>query len=84
MTSKNDCKFDDLLPDTTVLHTLDVTGMTLWRWTHDPEYRDVGFPPVIKLGRRNYRSRAALDAWTAAREVKKAQGEKRIAKKAKA
>lgn len=56
-------KFDDLIKDSEVGRMLGVTTMTLWRWTNLREYEDLKFPPVVKLGQRNYRSRSALNAW---------------------
>ena len=49
---------DELVPDTVVTKEFNVTLMTLWRWTNDPE---LAFPPAIKIRSRNYRSRRALD-----------------------
>jgi hypothetical protein len=51
---------DELVPDPQVWREFRVTSMTGWRWTRDPA---LGFPPVIKIRSRNYRSRAALNAW---------------------
>ena len=79
MTSKHDYQFDDLVLDRTVWSMLGVTSMTLWRWTHDADYRDLDFPPPIKLGRKSYRSRTALNAWTQQRAVKSVTGRKRKA-----
>ena len=51
---------DTLVPDPEVWKEFGVTSMTLYRWTNDP---DLGFPPVIKVRQRNYRSRRALEAF---------------------
>ena len=51
---------DQLVPDPEVWKEFGVTSMTLYRWTND---RDLGFPPVIKVRQRNYRSRRALEAF---------------------
>jgi hypothetical protein len=65
ITSDNKMKdqvIDEWVPDTQLRRELNTTAMSLWRWTHDPA---MGFPQVIKLGRRNFRSRAAIEAWKA-------------------
>jgi len=51
---------DQLVPDPEVWKEFGVTSMTLYRWTND---RDLGFPPVIKIRQRNFRSRRALEAF---------------------
>lgn len=53
---------EELVPDPQVWREFGVTSMTGYRWTHDP---DLGFPPTIKIGRHNYRSRNALEAFKA-------------------
>jgi predicted DNA-binding transcriptional regulator AlpA len=59
---------DPLVPDATVAEELGTTVMTLWRRSNDP---DEGFPPPIKIGNRNFRSRRALEAYKA-RKVREA------------
>jgi len=57
---------DSLVPD--VLATIELGGvtlMTLWRWDHDPEMIERGWPPAIRMKKRNYRSRRALEAFKA-------------------
>ena len=49
---------DRLVPDPQVWAEFGVTPMTGWRWTHNPE---LGFPPAVKINRRNFRSRKALE-----------------------
>ena len=49
---------DHLVPDPQVWVEFGITPMTGWRWTNDPE---MGFPPLIKIRTRNYRSREELD-----------------------
>lgn len=49
---------DDLVPDPQVWREFGVTSMTGYRWTRDP---NLGFPPVIKIRTRNFRSRRALE-----------------------
>lgn len=54
-------KIDDLIKDSEVWRSLGVTSMTLWRWTHEERFAHLKFPPVIKIGDRNYRSRSAVN-----------------------
>jgi hypothetical protein len=49
---------DTLVPDPIVRREFGVTAMTIHRWTNDPE---LGFPPIIKVRKRNFRSRRALE-----------------------
>jgi hypothetical protein len=49
---------DELVPDTVVVKEFGITSMSLFRWEHDPT---LGFPAKIKIRRRNYRSRRALE-----------------------
>ncbi len=49
---------DTLVPDTLVLKEFGISSMSLWRWDHDP---DLGFPPPIRIRRRKFRSRLALE-----------------------
>lgn len=51
---------DQLIPDPQVWRMLNICSMTLRRWTRDPK---MDFPPAIKIRSRNYRSRAAIEAW---------------------
>ena len=54
---------DYLVPDAQVAHEFSVTPMSLWRWDHDEAKIALGWPPKIKNGRRNYRSRNQLEAF---------------------
>jgi hypothetical protein len=49
---------DLLVPDPVVWREFGVTPMTGWRWTHNPS---LGFPPAVKINRRNFRSRQQLE-----------------------
>jgi hypothetical protein len=49
---------DELVPDPQVCREFGITSMTLWRWDRDPE---LDFPPVIKIRKKNYRSRQLLE-----------------------
>lgn len=53
---------DELVPDPKVWREFNITPMTGWRWTNDP---DLGFPPPIKIRTRCFRSRRALEAFKA-------------------
>jgi hypothetical protein len=57
---KADDTNDELVPDPVVWREFGISSMTGFRWTHDPE---LGFPPIIKIRDRNYRSRRALEAF---------------------
>jgi hypothetical protein len=48
----------DLVPDPRVCREFGITAMTLWRWDEDPT---LDFPPPIKIRKRKFRSRHALD-----------------------
>ena len=54
---------DQLVPDVVACAELGISRMTIWRWSHLPQYRDLAFPPPIAINDRNYRSRKALEAW---------------------
>jgi hypothetical protein len=49
---------DALVADPQVAREFSVSLMTIWRWDHDA---NLGFPPRIVVGRRNYRSRQQLE-----------------------
>lgn len=53
---------DDLVPDPVIIREFGLTPMKLWRWDQNP---DIGFPPKVKIGKRNYRSRRAVEAFKA-------------------
>jgi hypothetical protein len=54
---KND-DIGELVPDPQVCREFGVTSMTLWRWDEDPA---LNFPPPIRIRKRKFRSRRALD-----------------------
>lgn len=51
---------DQFVPDRIVANEFNVTLMTLWRWSRDP---NLGFPPAIKIRRKNFRSRTEIEAF---------------------
>lgn len=56
---------DQLVPDSLVTQELSVSRMTLWRWSHQPRYASLGFPPPITINGYHYRSRRLLEQWKA-------------------
>jgi hypothetical protein len=54
---------DRLVPDPEVAREFGVTTMTMWRWDHDEAKAALGWPPKIKNGDRNYRSRNQLEVF---------------------
>jgi predicted DNA-binding transcriptional regulator AlpA len=51
---------DEFVPDPQVWREFGVTAMTGHRWTSNPA---LDFPPKIKIGDRNFRSRRQLEAF---------------------
>lgn len=60
MTSKNNDNRDTLIPDPEVWAIFRRSSMTIHRWSNDPK---LGFPPIVKINKRNYRSARALEAF---------------------
>jgi len=54
---------EHLVPDPIVAAEFHVTLMTLWRWDKSPAKRELGWPPKVKIGTRNYRNRSGLEAF---------------------
>ena len=54
---------DELIPDRKVAREFNVTQRTLDEWTVDPA---LGFPPMLVIRRRRYRSRNQIEAFKAA------------------
>lgn len=50
----------ELIPDREVATEFGISQMSLWRWTHDP---NMNFPQKIKINGKNFRSRAAVNAF---------------------
>jgi hypothetical protein len=55
-----DPETDQLIPDPQIWAELGITPCTGDRWTKD---KDLGFPPIVKIRNRNYRSRRLFEAW---------------------
>jgi hypothetical protein len=53
---------DTLVPDPVVWREFNISSMTGWRWTRDP---DLGFPPPVKIRNRCFRSRRAIEEFKA-------------------
>ncbi|MGD0640215.1 MAG: hypothetical protein ABSC22_05655 [Roseiarcus sp.] len=60
-----DSPFDTLVPDPQVAKELNKTTMTFFRWDNNPRMAPPGWPPKIKIGRLNHRSRRKLEAMKA-------------------
>jgi hypothetical protein len=66
----------DLITDRQCRRELnDITAVTLWAYTNDPL---LGFPPIIKIRNRNFRSRKLFDAFKA-RMIAKANDQRVLA-----
>jgi hypothetical protein len=52
---------DELVPDPAAFKELNITSMTAWRWDRDPALIALGWPPKVKVRRRNFRSRQQLE-----------------------
>jgi hypothetical protein len=61
----SDVDVEYLVPDPTVAKEFHVSLMTLWRWDQDPAKRELGWPPKIKIGPRNYRNRGRIERFKA-------------------
>jgi len=66
---------DEFVPDPQVLAEFGITAMTAWRWDHDPELAELGWPPPIKIRSRNFRSRRHLERF---KEATRTRSEFRI------
>ena len=61
----SDLAVERLVPDPVVAKEFNVTLMTIWRWDRSPAKADLGWPPKVKIGTRNYRNRSQLEAFKA-------------------
>ncbi len=52
---------NDLVPDPAVHREFGITAMTSWRWDRSAEMIAMGWPPPIRIRKRKFRSRQALD-----------------------
>ena len=53
------------VPEPEVCVEFNIAPMTAWRWDHNAKMIAMGWPPYIKINRRKFRSRTALDAFKA-------------------
>jgi hypothetical protein len=68
----NDADPGDLITDRQCRREMnDISAVTLWQYTNDPS---LGFPPIIKIRNRNFRSRKLFDEFKA-RLIAKANDE---------
>jgi hypothetical protein len=56
---------DSFVSDSEVVRELGITLQTVFRWDQNSRVIADGWPPKIKIGTRNYRSRAALEEFKA-------------------
>jgi hypothetical protein len=54
---------DTLVPDPQVQREFSVTAMTMSRWDADPKMNELGWPVPIRIRKRKFRSRHALEAF---------------------
>jgi hypothetical protein len=56
--------YDELVPDAQArLEVGGVSEMTFWRYDNIPGKAPPGWPPAVKMNRRNFRSRKQLEAF---------------------
>jgi hypothetical protein len=65
MTTAATTAIDSFVSDSDVVRELGITLQTVFRWDRSPSVVADGWPPKIKIGTRNYRSRAALNEFKA-------------------
>lgn len=56
---------DELVPDSKVAKEFGRSLITFYRWDRDPNKAALGWPPPVKIGQRNYRSRKMLEEFKA-------------------
>jgi hypothetical protein len=54
---------DEFVPDARVRDEFGISLMTIYRWDANPEKIALGWPPKIRIGNRNFRSRRLLEAF---------------------
>ncbi len=52
---------DSLVPDPHVMREFGITAMSMHRWDHDTKMIELGWPPPIRIRKRKFRSRHALE-----------------------
>ena len=56
-------EYDTLVADPKVRREFDISLMNFYRWDRDERMIALGWPPPIKIGKRNFCSRHALEAF---------------------
>ena len=56
---------DELVPDPQAQRELGITAMSMWRWDRDETLIAAGWPPPIRIRKRKFRSRRALEEFKA-------------------
>jgi hypothetical protein len=51
------------ITDVEVRRQLSINEMRVWRWDHYPEQAPPGWPPRIRMGRRNFRDLEQFEAF---------------------
>jgi len=51
----------ELVPDPDVAKEFGTSLMSLWRWDQDPAMAELGWPPPVKIRKRNHRVRQSLE-----------------------
>jgi hypothetical protein len=57
---------DSFVADPDVARELSVSLVTIWRYDHSTELREMGWPLKVQIGKRNFRSRRQLENFKAA------------------
>jgi hypothetical protein len=65
MSSTDSSPVDQLVPDPQVAEEFGIALVTIWRWDRSPVQIALGWPPRIKIRRRNYRNRTQLEQFKA-------------------
>jgi hypothetical protein len=53
----------ELVPDPDVAKEFGTSLMSLWRWDQDPAMAELGWPPPVKIRKRNHRVRQRIEAF---------------------
>ncbi len=55
---------NNLIPARIVRQMLgNVSDMTIWRWLHDDNYKDLNFPKPITIATRRYWKRGSIESF---------------------
>jgi hypothetical protein len=53
----------ELVPDPDVAKEFGTSLMSIWRWDQDPAMAELGWPPPVKIRKRNHRVRQRIEAF---------------------